>query len=115
MNFPVFPRVTGIFPPETGSIPTATATTQSDTNRRFPVSDEYLAFLRAFPQVQIPGVRSLLPAEGAIAEILAPGLWALQTRSWRRPGCSKEDRQDQIDKPSIAYWRDHSEGRRADG
>src|SRR5215471_11130530 len=29
-------------------------------------------------------VRSLPPAEVAIASILAPGLWALQTRSWRR-------------------------------
>src|SRR6266487_1156896 len=34
--------------------------------------------------VQIPGVRSLLQAEVAIASILAPGLWALQSRSWRR-------------------------------
>src|SRR5258708_21176209 len=32
-----------------------------------------------------PGVRSLSPAEVAIASILAAGLWALQTRSWRRP------------------------------
>jgi hypothetical protein len=30
-------------------------------------------------------VRSLPPAEVAIASILAAGLWALQTRSWRRP------------------------------
>src|SRR6266446_3007807 len=30
-------------------------------------------------------VRSLSPAEVAIASILAAGLWALQTRSWRRP------------------------------
>src|SRR5260221_11380567 len=30
-------------------------------------------------------VRSLPPAEVAIASILAPGLWALQARSWRRP------------------------------
>src|SRR5258706_5187530 len=29
-------------------------------------------------------VRSLLPAEVAIASILAAGLWALQTRSWRQ-------------------------------
>src|SRR5215471_147658 len=35
--------------------------------------------------VQIPDVRSLPPVEGAIGAILAPGLWALQTRSWRRP------------------------------
>src|SRR6266487_3233838 len=55
-------------------------------------------------------VRSLLPAEAAIASILAAGLWALQTRSWRQPGAAHEDRQDQIDKPSIAYWRDHSAG-----
>src|SRR5258706_15372479 len=34
--------------------------------------------------VHIPGVRSLAPAEVAIASILAAGLWALQTRSWRR-------------------------------
>src|SRR6266851_3785227 len=41
--------------------------------------------LRAFPQVQMRDVRSLPPAEVAIASILAAGLWALQTRSWRRP------------------------------
>ena len=29
-------------------------------------------------------VRSLPPAEVAIASVLAAGLWALQTRSWRR-------------------------------
>src|SRR6267378_999315 len=29
-------------------------------------------------------VRSLSPAEVAIASILAAGLWALQTRSWHR-------------------------------
>jgi hypothetical protein len=52
--------------------------------------------------------RSLSPAEVAIATILVAGLWALQTRSWRRPEVAHEDRQDQIDKPSIAYWRDHS-------
>jgi hypothetical protein len=34
-------------------------------------------------------LRSLLPAEVAIAQILAPGLWAPQTRSWR-PGLSYE-------------------------
>src|SRR5947209_8152664 len=53
-------------------------------------------------------VRSLPPAEVAIASILAAGLWALQTRSWRPAGVAHEDHQDQIDKPSIAYWRDHS-------
>ena len=71
----------------------------------------------------------LPPAEGAIAEILAPGLWALQTRScaparlhqWEELGLAMQSssrqrpvrmfcRQDQIDKPSIAYWRDHSAG-----
>src|SRR6266446_1320483 len=31
------------------------------------------------------GVRSLPLAQVAIASILAPGLWARQTRSWRRP------------------------------
>src|SRR5439155_19648793 len=41
--------------------------------------------LRAFPRVQMPDVQSLSPAEVAIASILAAGLWALQTRSWRRP------------------------------
>src|SRR5437667_8149804 len=30
------------------------------------------------------GYASLPPVEVAIASILAPGLWALQTRSWRR-------------------------------
>jgi len=39
-EFPDFPRVTGIFPNETGSISTASATTQSDANRRFLVSEE---------------------------------------------------------------------------
>src|SRR5260221_3649044 len=55
-------------------------------------------------------VRSLPPAEVAIASILAAGLWALQTRSWRPAGIAHEDRQDQIDKPSIAYWRGHPGG-----
>src|SRR5260221_6024319 len=92
-------------------------------------------------------VRSLSQTEVAIASILAAGLWALQTRSWRRlelhmpriggttvagrghdsvdfgcrslgsanpflapGGVAHEDRQVQIDKPSIAYWRDHSAG-----
>src|SRR6266404_6938038 len=41
--------------------------------------------LRAFPRVQMRDVRSLSPTEVAIASILAAGLWALQTRSWRRP------------------------------
>src|SRR6266446_8047832 len=40
--------------------------------------------LRAFPRVQMRDVRSLSPTEVAIASILAAGLWALQTRSWRR-------------------------------
>src|SRR4029077_3967593 len=31
------------------------------------------------------GSRSQSPAEVAVASILAAGLWALQTRSWRRP------------------------------
>src|SRR5438034_3382395 len=44
-------------------------------------------------------VRSLPLAEVAIASILAAGLWALQTRSWRAKDCEV-----QIDKPSIAYW-----------
>ena len=39
---------------------------------------------------------------------MAPSIWALQTRSWRQTGVAREDRQNQIDKPSIAYWRDHS-------
>src|SRR2546430_9242447 len=55
-------------------------------------------------------VRSLPPAEVAIASILAAGLWALQTRSWRPAGIAHEDGQAQIDKPSIVYWRDHSAG-----
>jgi hypothetical protein len=40
--------------------------------------------LRAVPRVQTRDVRSLPPVEVAIASILPPGLWALQTRSWRR-------------------------------
>jgi hypothetical protein len=39
--------------------------------------------LRAFWRVQIPGARSLRQTEVAIAWILAPSLWARQTRSWR--------------------------------
>jgi hypothetical protein len=35
--------------------------------------------LRAFPRVQMRDVRSLPPAEVAIASVLAAGLWALQT------------------------------------
>src|SRR5437660_640898 len=54
--------------------------------------------------------RSLPLAEVAIASILAAGLWALQTRSWRADGVAHEDCGVQIDKPSIAYWRDHSAG-----
>ena len=55
-------------------------------------------------------MRSLPLAEVAIASILAAGLWALQTRSWRAAGVAHEDCEVQIDKPSIAYWRDHSAG-----
>src|SRR6266446_7602053 len=66
--------------------------------------------LRAFPRVQMRDVRSLPPDEVAIASILAVGLRALQTRSWRRAELHMRDRQVQIDKPSIAYWRDHSAG-----
>src|SRR5438552_1188962 len=55
-------------------------------------------------------VRSLPLAEVAIASILAAGLWALQTRSWRATELAHEDCEVQIDKPSIAYWRDHSAG-----
>jgi hypothetical protein len=39
----------------------------------------------ALAGVQTRGMRSLPPAEVAIASILAFSLWALQTRSWRRP------------------------------
>ena len=46
-------------------------------------------------------VRSLPLAEVAIASILAAGLWALQTRSWRRAELHMKDRQVQMDKPSI--------------
>src|SRR5437588_10690998 len=55
-------------------------------------------------------VRSLPLAEVAIASILAAGLWALQTRSWRATELAHEDCEVQIDKPSIAYWRNHSAG-----
>ena len=44
-----------------------------------------LALLRRIFAVQTRGARSLTTAEGAIASILAPSLWAVQTRSWRRP------------------------------
>jgi hypothetical protein len=39
-EFPGFSCATGIFPTETGSIWTASTTTQSDANRCFPVSQE---------------------------------------------------------------------------
>src|SRR5438034_7139314 len=55
-------------------------------------------------------VRSLPLAEVARASILAAGLWALQTRSWRATELAHEDCEVQIDKPSIAYWRNHSAG-----
>jgi hypothetical protein len=50
--------------------------------------------LRAFPRVQMRDVRSLPPAEVAIASILAAGLWALQTRSWRRTELHVKNRDD---------------------
>src|SRR5437667_9627408 len=50
--------------------------------------------LRAFPQVQMRDVRSLPPAEVAIASVLAAGLWALQTRSWRRTELHVKNRDD---------------------
>jgi hypothetical protein len=50
--------------------------------------------LRAFPRVQMRHVRSLPPAEVAIASILAAGLWALQTRSWRRTELHVKNRDD---------------------
>src|SRR5260370_37694781 len=50
----------------------------------FPGLRQIARNLRAVSRVQIRDVRSLLPAEVAIASILAAGLWALQTRSWRR-------------------------------
>ena len=56
------------------------------------------------------GRASLPPGKFATARILARSLWALQTRSWRQTGVAREDRRNQIDKPSIAYWRDHSAG-----
>jgi hypothetical protein len=46
-----------------------------------PNSPPFAGILR----VQMRNVRSPLPAEVAKAQILAPGLWAPQTRSWRRP------------------------------
>jgi hypothetical protein len=39
-EFPVFSQLSGNFDCETGSIGAASTTTQSDANRRFPVSDE---------------------------------------------------------------------------
>jgi hypothetical protein len=50
----------------------------------FPGLRQIARNLRAFSRVQMRDVRSLSPAEVAIASILAPGLWALQSRSWRR-------------------------------
>jgi hypothetical protein len=49
----------------------------------FPGLRQIARNLRAFSRVQMRD-RSLSPAEVATASILAPGLWALQTRSWRR-------------------------------
>src|SRR5213592_4581185 len=50
--------------------------------------------LRAFPRSQMRDVRSLPPAEVAIASVLAAGLWALQTRSWRRTELHVKNRDD---------------------
>src|SRR5436309_1529997 len=50
--------------------------------------------LRAFPRAQMRDVRSLPPAEVAIASVLAAGLWALQTRSWRRTELHVKNRDD---------------------
>src|SRR6266446_6861231 len=55
-------------------------------------------------------VRSLPLAEVAIASILAAGLWGSANPFLARDGVAHEDRQVQIDKPSIAYWRDHAAG-----
>ena len=52
------------------------------------------------------GVRSLLLVEAAIASILPP----VSGLSKPVPGAARNCPQDQIDKPSIAYWRDHSAG-----
>jgi len=63
--------------------------------------------LRAFARVHVPGVRSLPAVEVAIASILAPSLGS--PNPFLAPaGVAPEDRWDQIDKPSIAYWRDHT-------
>jgi len=51
----------------------------------FPGLRQIARNFRAFPRVRMRDVRSLSPPEVAIASILAAGLWALQTRSWRRP------------------------------
>src|SRR2546430_5976686 len=55
-------------------------------------------------------VRSLPLAEVAIASILAAGLWGSANPFLARDGVAHEDCEVQIDKPSIAYWRDHSAG-----
>ena len=57
-------------------------TTQSDTNRRFPVSNKSPQFAGILA-VSNTGRAVSDDAEGAIAWILAPSLWAPQTRSWR--------------------------------
>ena len=62
--------------------------------------------LRAFPRAQMRDVRSLPPAEVAIASVLAAGLWALQTRSWRRTELHVKNREfffDHTSKDTTKY------------
>ena len=54
------------------------------------------------------GAVSAAAAGSRYRRFSAPGLWALQTRSWRRR--LSGNAADQTDKPNIAYWRPHSAG-----
>src|SRR5258708_31423923 len=69
---------------------------------RSPMRTDVSRSLRNSPQFagvsagSIADVRSLPLAEVAIASILAAGLWALQTRSWRPAGLAHEDSEVQI-------------------
>ena len=71
---PMRPVRCGLHPPP--RTPIRTGVSKSLTN-----SPQYAGISR----VQRTDGRSLLPAETAIASILASSLWAPQTRSWRRP------------------------------
>src|SRR5213595_3844920 len=100
-NLPAFSKLQGRREVRTALHPPPRSPMRTDVSRSLRNSPQF-AGVSAGSNAD---VWSLPLAEVAIASILAPGLWALQSRSWRAKDCEV-----QIDKPSIAYWRDHSAG-----